>query len=419
MTHLTEADRIYGIALSKIREMENLSDEKMREGKPVIHLEIGEPDFPTPRHISEAARKALEEGETHYAPTSGTPSLRQSVSDNYCRRFGIRYDPDSEVLITQGVTQGLYLVSMTFLNSGDEVLIPDPGYLCYSADTRVAQAKPLPFKLNETDGYQIVPGALDALITPKTKAIFINSPSNPCGSVLNRNSLEEIARIAVKYDLFVLSDEVYAGIVYDGAECASIASLPGMRERTIVLGGLSKYYAMTGWRVGYILCDRKFQEPLMRMNYYNLACLSPFGQAAAVTALTADDTPSREMVQEYRRRRDYVYTAVNAIEGLSCQKPAGAFYMMAGVRRTGLRSDDFCRYILDDCCVALTPGNAFGEAGEGFARISYATSMANLREAMERIGEAVKKLQKHSVITTVPPLQKRASDQLHASRPEE
>ena len=222
-------------------------------------------------------------------------------------------------------------------------------------------------------------------MTSKTKAVFINSPSNPCGSVLNRESLEEIARIAVKYDLFVFSDEVYAGIVYDRIGCASIASLPGMRERTIVLGGLSKYYAMTGWRVGYILCDRRFMDPLMRMNYYNLACLSPFVQTAAVTALTSDDTPSRKMVEEYRKRRDYVWETVNAIDGLSCQKPSGAFYMMVDIRRTGLTSDEFCRYILNDCYVSLTPGNAFGQAGEGFARISYAISIKNLQAALDRI----------------------------------
>ncbi len=392
MTHLTEADRIHGVALSKIREMENLSDQKIKEGRPVIHLEIGEPDFPTPRHIVEAGKKALEEGETHYAPTSGIPALHKAIADDYEKRFGVHYDPDGEVLVTQGVTQGLYLVAMTFLNPGDEVLVPDPGYLCYYADTKIASAKIVPFRLDEQHEYQVIPGSLDRLVTPATKAIIINSPSNPCGFVLNEASMEEIARVAKKYDLFVLSDEVYAGIVYDDAKCLSIAALPGMRERTIVMSGLSKYYAMTGWRVGYILCDKKFWDPLMRMNYYNLACLSPFVQTAAVTALTSDDTPSRQMVEEYRRRRDYVYEAVNAIDGLSCHKPDSAFYMMVDIRQTGMSSDEFCRYILNDCCVSLTPGNAFGAAGEGFARISYATSMANLQEAMERIAKSVGKL---------------------------
>lgn len=392
MTHLTEAERISGIALSKIREMENLSDEKIREGKPVIHLEIGEPDFPTPKHILAAAKKALEAGDTHYAPTSGIPSLKEAVAGDYERRFGVTYDPESEVLITQGVTQGLYLTAMTFLNPSDEVLVPDPGYLCYYADTQIARAKVVPFKLDEQHEYQVIPGSLDPLITPKTKAIMINSPSNPCGFTLSESSMKEIARVATQYDLFVFSDEVYAGIVYDGAKCLAIASLPGMKERTIVLGGLSKYYAMTGWRVGYILCGRKFWDPLMRMNYYNLACLSPFVQTAAVTALTSDDTPSRQMVEEYRRRRDYVYKAVNAIEGISCHKPNGAFYIMVDIRKTGLSSDEFCRYILNDCYVALTPGNAFGAAGEGFARISYATSMENLQEAIARIEKSVKKL---------------------------
>lgn len=392
MAHFKEADRIYGVPLSKIREMADLSRKKMEEGKPVIHLEIGEPDFDTPKHIDEAAVKALEEGKTHYGPIVGTMKLREAIAADYKKRYGLEYSPEDEVIVTHGVTHGIFLSMMCFLNPGDEILVPDPGYLCYTAVPQICQAKYVPYGLDTEHKYQIIPGSLDSLITPRTKAILLNTPSNPCGFTLNETSLNEVARIAKQYDLFVISDEVYSGIVYDDTHFSTIASLPGMKERTIILNGFSKYYAMTGWRIGYILCDRQFWDPMMRMSFYNISCPNLFVQSAAVTALQSEDTPSKKMVAEYQRRRDFLYDAINKINGLSCQKPDGAFYMLVDIRKTGMSSDEFCKYILNDCYVTMTPGIAFGEASEGFARISYATSMENLQEAVRRIEGSVKKL---------------------------
>ena len=393
MYNFEQADRMKNVPLSKIREMVELSTAMEKEGKPIIHLEIGEPDFDTPKHICEAAKEALDAGKVHYGPVVGYEDIRKAVGDEYKKKYGLEFGPE-EVMITHGVTHGIYLSMLAFLNPGDEILVPDPGFLCYFTVPEIAQAKPVSYYLDPENEYQIVPGSLDSLITEHTKMILLNSPSNPCGFALNEASLKEIARVAEKYDLIVISDEVYADIIYDGKRCMSIAELPGMRDRTIILNGFSKYYAMTGWRIGYLLCSEKLLEPMMRLSFYSISCPNSFVQAAAVAALQGDDTPSAEMVAEYERRRNFIYEAVNQIPGCSCQKPDSAFYMFVNIKKTGMTSDEFCKYILKECYVTMTPGTAFGNSGEGYVRISYANSLENLREAARRMKEVLEKVVK-------------------------
>lgn len=390
MSHFKQSERMQDVPLSKIREMADLSNKMQKEGKPVIHLEIGEPDFDTPEYIKDACKASLDAGQVHYSSIIGVEPLREAICEEY-KKYGITYTPE-EVLITHGVTHGLFLAMMSFLNPGDEILVPDPGYLCYYNDPMIVQATQVHYNLDPNNDYQVIPGSIDSLVTPRTKMILINSPSNPCGSVLDEASLKEIARVAIEHDLIVISDEVYAGIVYDDKEFLSIAALPGMKERTIVMNGFSKYYSMTGWRIGYILCEPELLDPMMRLSFYSISCPNMFVQYAAAGALTGDDTPCKEMVKEYNRRRDFLYEAINKIPGLHARKPVGAFYMFIDVHETGLTGEEFCKYVLQDSYVTMTPGVAFGDTCGDYIRISYANSIENLQEAARRIDGSVRKL---------------------------
>lgn len=389
MEKFVQADRMKDAPLSKIREIIDYSGELERAGKPIVHMEIGEPDFDTPEHITEAAKEALDQHQVHYGPVIGTPDLRKAISDTYRKKYGLDYDP-KEVLVTHGVAHGIFLAMMAYLNPGDEILVPDPGYLCYFTVPNIAGAKAVPYILKADKEYQVDKDTLESLITDKTKMILLNTPSNPCGFLLNEESLEEIVRIAVKHNLLVVTDEVYADIIYGKESFKSIAEYPGMRERTIILNGFSKYYAMTGWRIGYILCDKTLMDPMMRLSFYSISCPNTFVQTAAVKALESDDTASRQMVKEYEKRRDYLYEELNRLPGCHCQKPDGAFYIFMDIRETGMTSDEFCRYMLEEYYVTMTPGHVFGTSGEGFVRVSYANSMENLKIAIGRMQEALK-----------------------------
>ena len=378
-----QSERMKNAPLSNIRNIIARADELEREGRSVIHLELGEPDFNTPAHIVEACKKALDNQEVHYGPIAGTPALRKALS-RHCTRYGLEYAPE-EILVSTGVVHGVFLAMLAYLNPGDEILVPDPGYLIYFADPHIAQAKPVSYPLREENGFQPDAETLEALVTPRTRAILICSPANPCGSVLNRDSLAAVAALAVRRNLLVLSDEIYADMTYDGVPPRSIAALPGMRERTIVLNGFSKYYAMTGWRLGYMLCPATLMDPIMRLSFYNIACPTTFIQSAGVAALEGGEQPSRDMLAEYRRRRDFMVEAVNAMPGCRCRRPEGAFYIFANIEGTGLDADTFCARLLEETGVTVTPGPVFGVWGNGFIRISYANSLENLQEAARRM----------------------------------
>ena len=384
MALISQAHRMENAPLSRIREIIAYAGRLEQSGKRIIHLEIGEPDADTPAHIVESCKKALDEGKVHYGPVTGIPELRAAVADRYNRLYGAGYDAD-EVMITAGVEQGIFLAMNAYLNPGDEILVPDPGYLCYFTLPNITGAVPVSYALEERRDFQIDAENLEKLVTPKTRAILLNSPSNPCGSVLDGQSLRIVAEMARRHNLLVISDEVYADMVYGGKTYASAASLPELKERLIVLHGFSKYFAMTGWRIGYMLCDRSLLDPMMRLNFYNLSCPCTFIQYAALTALAEDDAPSRAMVKEYEKRRDYMTEALNSLPGCSCLRPDGAFYIFVNISKTGMSGDEFCKVRIDEAGVSMTPGHVFGSMGHDFVRVSYANSMDNLKLAVERM----------------------------------
>lgn len=380
---IRQSERMKNAPLSNIRNIIAYADRLEREGRSVIHLELGEPDFNTPAHIVDACKKALDNQEVHYGPITGTLELRRALS-RHCTRYGLEYAPE-EILVSTGVVHGVFLSMLAYLDPGDEILVPDPGYLIYFADPHIAQAKPVSYPLREENHFQLDAATLEALVTPRTKAILICSPANPCGSVLNRDSLAAVADLAIRHNLLVLSDEIYSDMTYDGPMPPSIASLPGMRERTIVLNGFSKYYAMTGWRLGYMLCPVDLLDPIMRLSFYSIACPTTFIQSAGIAALEGGEGPSKDMLAEYRRRRDFMVEAVNAMPGCRCRRPEGAFYIFANIEGTGLDADTFCTRLLEETGVTVTPGPVFGDEGKGFIRISYANSLENLQEAARRM----------------------------------
>lgn len=387
---IPQAHRMENAPLSKIREIIAYAGKLEAEGKRIVHLEIGEPDFDTPAHIVEACKKALDEGKVHYGPVTGIPQLRAAVAEHYNRLYGCDYQA-GEVMITSGVEQGVFLAMNAYLNPGDEILVPDPGYLCYFTLPNITGAKAVSYQLEEKTGFQIDAEGLERLVTPNTKAILLNSPSNPCGSVLDEASLRVVADIAERHDLLVISDEVYADMVYGGKKFCSAASLPQLRKRLIVLHGFSKYFAMTGWRLGYMLCDSSLLDPMMRLNFYNLSCPNSFIQYAGLAALKEDDAPSRAMVAEYEKRRNYMVDALNQLPGCSCIMPDGAFYIFVNVTGTGLSPDEFCRLMIDEVGVSMTPGHVFGDMGKDFVRVSYANSMENLKLAVSLMKDVLEK----------------------------
>lgn len=379
---IPQAHRMENAPLSRIREIIAYAGKLEQAGRRIIHLEIGEPDIDTPAHIVESCKKALDEGKVHYGPVTGIPELRAAVAARYNRLYGSRYEPD-EVMITVGVEQGVFLAMNAYLNPGDEILVPDPGYLCYFTLPNITGAVPVSYALEESGNFQIDAQSLEKLVTPGTRAILLNSPSNPCGSVLDEASLRVVADMACRHNLLVISDEVYADMVYGGKKYCSAASLPELKERLVVLHGFSKYFAMTGWRMGYMLCDRSLLDPMMRLNFYNLSCPCTFTQYAALTALEEDDAPSRAMVAEYERRRDYMVEALNSLPGCSCLKPDGAFYIFVNITGSGMSGDEFCKVMIDEAGVSMTPGHVFGSLGNDFVRVSYANSMDNLKQAVQ------------------------------------
>lgn len=375
-----EAKRMQNAPLSKIREIIDYAEQLEKQGKEIIHLEIGEPDFDTPQNIIEAAKMALEEKKVHYGPVTGIASLRESIVKDFKKKYQVEYEL-GEVLITHGVAHGIFLALMAYLDPGDEILVPSPGYLCYFTVPNIAGAKAVEYPLTQVNRYQISIAEIEPLITDKTKAILLNSPLNPSGMILNRKSLENVLQLAEKYDLLIISDEIYAEMTYENKKFYSMASLPGAKKRTIILNGFSKYYAMTGWRIGYILCDKSLMDPLMRLSFYSISCPNTFVQYAAQTALDEDDWESKQMLYEYEKRRNYLVQALNELPNCHCTMPDGAFYVFLNIKKTGMSSEYFCKYMLEKVGVAIIPGCVFGKNGEGFVRISYSNSLENLKKA--------------------------------------
>jgi len=353
----------------------------------VISLGIGEPDFATPWHITEAAIYSLEKGQTMYTATYGLPQLRHEVARYLEDRYALRYSPDDELLITVGVSQGLDLATRAILDPGDEVIVPDPGYVAYGSCVVLAGGVPLAVPTSQETDFKLEAPQVEARLSDRTKAIIIGYPANPTGAVMARGELAGIAEIARKHNLLVISDEIYARLVY-GMEHTCFATLPGMKERTILLGGFSKAYAMTGWRVGYAAARAEIIEAMSKIHQYAMLCAPIMGQVAAIEALSSGQAAVEEMVAEYDRRRRVIVKGLNDI-GLSCFEPKGAFYAFPSVRDTGMSSEQFAERLLLEERVAVIPGSAFGACGEGHVRCCYAASLSDIEEALERMGRFV------------------------------
>jgi aminotransferase len=358
----------------------------------VVSLAVGEPDFPTPQRICQATSYLLEKGNIKYTSNSGTPELRYELARYLNNNYGIEYNPDDELLITAGVSEALDLALRAILDPGDEVIMPDPYYLSYNTCTILAGGKPVMVPTCEKDNFEVSAADIESRVTNKTKAIIIGYPANPTGAVMSRDKLSQVAEVAQRHNLVVISDEIYAKLVY-GMENTCFATLPGMKERTIFLGGFSKAYAMTGWRIGYAAAPSEVITAMTLVHQHTILCPSAISQTAAVEALKSGDTGIVEMVEEYDRRRQVIVEGLNDI-GLSCFEPHGAFYAFPSIKSTGVTSAEFAERLLVEEKVAVLPGVAFGHCGEGYIRCSYATSLANIEEAMSRIKRFVNKLRK-------------------------
>ena len=387
------AKRMECLPFSGIRAVMEKATKMQQAGEKVIHMEIGRPDFDTPQKIKDAAYKSLENGNVFYTSNYGTPAIRKAIADWENKRNHVDYDA-SNVLVTVGVGEATYAAMAAFLEDGDEVLVPNPVWLNYIHVPNSLGATPITYSLKEENNFQIDFEELESKITERTKMIVIVDPSNPTGGVFSEETLKKLADIAIKNDLLVISDEIYEQLTYDGTKHICIASLPGMKERTIKLGGFSKAYSMTGWRLGYMCAPEEVIKACVRVHQYTITCASSFVQEAAITALNDCDDDVEAMRKEYQRRKDYVVKALNGIDGISCNNPQGAFYIFMNIKELGKSSMEMAEYLLETAKVAMVPGSAFGSEGEGYIRLSYACSYDELVEACARIKDAVEALRK-------------------------
>jgi len=369
------------IPWSGVRRMFNLAQ---KHGN-VINLTVGEPDFDTPKYVIDAAMEAMEKAYTHYTPNAGLMAFREAVAKKVKRENGIDADPENEVMATVGAMGALSLTMLTILDSGDEVLIPDPGFPSYKAQVILAGGRPVPYASREENGFSINVEDVEKLVSRRTKAIILNTPANPTGTVLNERKLKELSELAIEKDLLVISDEAYEAIIYDGLKHVSIASLPEMKERTISIFTFSKTYAMTGWRIGFAVANRNIISQMTKLQEHISAHPSSISQMAAVAALKDGRDQIEMMVKEYRERREIVFKLLSDIPNFRCSRPQGAFYVFPNIKASKMSSEEFAMHVLEKAGVVLVPGTAFGDNGEGYVRISYATSKEKLVEALTRI----------------------------------
>jgi aspartate/methionine/tyrosine aminotransferase len=360
------------------------------QGRDIVHLEIGEPDFDTPTHIVEAAVTALYKGYTHYGPASGLAELRAVIAEDAGKERGVTFTPD-QVVVTPGAKPIMFYVITALVGEGEEAIYPNPGFPIYESMINFVGGKAVPIPLREANDFRLDVKELESLITPRTRLIIVNSPQNPTGGVLTRADIEAIARLAVKHDIPVLTDEVYKRFIYEG-EHASVLSYPGMPERTILLDGHSKSYAMTGWRLGYGVMPLDLAQQVTRLQTNAVSCTASFIQRAGMAALTGSQAPVTAMVAEFRARRDLIVNGLNQIRGFSCRLPKGAFYVFPNITGTGKDSRFIEDFLLNEAGVAVLSGTSFGRYGEGYLRLSYANSRANIEKALHNIEQAVKKL---------------------------
>lgn len=358
----------------------------------VISLGVGEPDFTTPWHIREAAIESIEKGQTMYTSNAGMPELRRELARYLKNENNVDYDPASELLITVGVSEALDLTLRAILDPGDEVIVPDPSFVAYSSCVVLAEGKPVPVPSYEENNFEITAKDIEQYISGRTRAILIGYPCNPTGAVMTRDRLAEIAALAKKYNLTVISDEIYGKLVY-GVDYTCFASLPDIKDHTILLGGFSKAFAMTGWRVGFAAAPKEVIAAMTKIHQYTMMCVSTMSQVAAIEALKGGQESVTEMVEDYNRRRLFIVKGLREI-GLSCFEPKGAFYVFPSIKCTGMTSEEFAEKLLSEEKIAVVPGSAFGKCGEGYIRCCYATSLVEIEEALKRIKHFVNKYRK-------------------------
>lgn len=363
----------------------------------VISLTVGQPDFVTPWHIREAGIESLEQGKTYYTSNSGLEVMRNEITAYLSRRFGLEYDP-SEIIVTVGGSEAIDIAMRAILNPGDEVIIPTPCFVCYEPLARMADSVPVTVVTEEKDGFRLTPEKLRAAITDRTKLLVMPFPNNPTGAIMKKEELEAIADVIRDTDILILSDEIYAEMTYTGGRHVSIASLPGMRERTVVVNGFSKAYAMTGWRMGYTAAPAPITKQMLKLHQFAIMCAPTTSQFAATEALKNGDPDIEMMTGEYDMRRRFLVDGLRKM-GIPCFEPEGAFYVFPNIGVFGLSSEKFCERLLYEGKVAIVPGTAFGDCGEGFARISYAYSLKHLSEALSRIKAFVEVLRKERLLS--------------------
>ncbi len=356
----------------------------------VVGLTVGEPDFQTPWHIREAGIESLEKGKTYYTANSGLSELRSEINSYMTRRFSVSYDPNKEIIVTVGGSEAIDIAFRSMIEPGDEVIVPTPCFVCYAPLVKMAGGVPVILETKVEDKFKINPEALKAAITPKTKVLVLAYPNNPTGAIMTREELAEVAEVIRSTNIMVLSDEIYAELTYTGTHC-SMASLPDMWERTIVASGFSKAFAMTGWRMGYICAPTPLTEQMLKIHQYGIMSAPTTAQFAAIEALRNGEEDVKLMVDEYNRRRRYIFNGLKSI-GIDAFEPEGAFYIFPKIGEFGLSSEEFCNRLLYEYNCAIVPGTAFGESGEGFARISYAYSINHITQALERMEAFVKTL---------------------------
>ncbi|MCD4782563.1 MAG: pyridoxal phosphate-dependent aminotransferase [Candidatus Eremiobacteraeota bacterium] len=371
------------VVLAKAKELE-------AQGKEIIHLQIGEPDFDTPQNIVDKAKWALDHGHHHYTPSSGTMDLRKTIADYLKKTRGVQYDP-TEIVVGPGGKPIIITAILALLDPGDEVLLPNPTYPAYASFINFVGAKCIPVPVLEEKGFRFDVNDLKNRVTDKTKMIFLNSPSNPTGGFLTMEDYEEIAKVVKKYNLIVFSDEIYSRMIYDG-EHASITQIPGMKEHTILMDGFSKTYAMTGWRLGYGAGPKHIIKAMSDLMLNTVSCTASFVQTAGIEALTGPQDEVDKMVAKFKKRRDVFVDGLNKLPGFTCRKPKGAFYVFPNIKGTGVKSSELADHMLNDAGVACLAGTDFGEYGEGYLRFSYANSVENIEKALSWMEKSLKKL---------------------------
>ncbi len=362
------------------------------KGKEVVHLEIGEPDFDTPQNVIDAAIKAMNGGQTHYSPAAGVPALREALAEDMSRRRNIKINP-SQIVVTPGGKPIMFFSILALVNEGDEVMYPNPGFPIYESVIDFVGAKSVPYPLREEKEFRFDVDEFMSLITDKTKMIILNSPQNPTGGILTKEDLEAVAKVAQEKNIYILSDEIYINIIYEG-EHQTIAAIPGMQERTIILDGFSKTYAMTGWRLGYGAMPEALAEKVTQLQINSNSCTCTFSQYGAMEAVTGPQDEVFKMVAEFKKRRDVIVDGLNQIDGIGCLRPHGAFYVFPNVKELGIDGKKFSDFLLEKYGVAALSGTAFGKYGEGYLRFSYANSVENIEKALDRIGQAAKAVRK-------------------------